>query len=358
VSGLCLLLASLIALSLTALSAAAQAAAFRRIAPSVVAFASDGTRYAAWQVTESSPIVVLDSRTGKRKSYAGCSLVNEEEEQGPVAGAVRFAVHCGEDEELLDAKTGTKTLLPAPNIGTWSLAGERYVEAFANTDVVSPDPQDCGLSAKEVRMEAACIGLYDIATGAVSYRRPSQPPDINRPGAPPICRALRGKLLGAEARLSARRFAYHEGVLAEAVQHGEAPIKRIRLTSCRGHTKLIATAPEPANLIIADGLLSWDTGHQALVDHEGENIRSGRLWTYRLASGRRRSLPLPLLDTLSVTEKIRGVLGYSSHAGATLFWIAATRLVQEGKGEPTLAASAVYAASYRRPVRVRRAPPS
>jgi hypothetical protein len=342
VSGLFLTLASLIALSLTAPSADAHVAPFRRIAPSVVAFASDGTRYAAWQVTESSPIVVLDTRTGRRKSYAGCSLINEDEERGPVAGAGRFAVHCGEDEALLDVKTGTKTLLPAPNIGAWSLAGERYVEAFANTDVVSPDPQDCGLSAKEVRMEAACIGLYDIATGAVSYRRPSQPPDIDRPGAPPICRALVVKLLRTEARLS--QFAYHDGVLAEAVQHGEAPIERVRLTGCRGHTKLIATAPEPANLIIAEGLLSWDTGHQATGDHEGENIRSGRLWTYRLASGRRRSLPLPLLDTLSVTEKIRGVLGYSSHAGATLFWIAATRLVQEGKGEPTLAASAVYAA--------------
>jgi len=42
---------------------------------------------------------------------------------------------------------------------------------------------------------------------------------------------------------------------------------------------------------------------------------------------------------------MRGALGYSSHAGRTLFWIAATRLVQEGeKGGPTLAASAVYAA--------------
>lgn len=310
----------------------------------MVAFASDGTRYAAWQVTESSPIVVLDSRTGKRKSYAGCSLVNEEEEQGPVAGAGRFVVRCGAaPERLLDVRTGIETPMPTPNVGEWGVAGTRYVEALGR-EVYSPELHDCGLSASEVRGEAACIPLYDIATGAVSYRRPSQPPDIDRPGAPPICRALGVKLLRAEARLSARRFAYHDGMFAEAVPNGEAPIKRIRLTGCRGHTKLIATAPEPANLIIADGLLSWDTGHQALVDHEGEDIRSGRLWTYRLTTGRRRSLPLPLLRTQSVPGKIRGVLGYSSHAGTTLFWIAATRIVQEGKGGPTLAASAVYAA--------------
>jgi hypothetical protein len=320
-------------------------APFRRVAANVVAFASDGTRYAAWQVTASAPIVLLDTRTAKQRSYPGCSLVNEDEEQGPVAGAGRFVIHCGEGpDRLLDARKGEETVLPAPKIGTWSVAGERYVEALANTDVVSPDPQDCGLSAIEVRMEAACIGLYDIATGAVSYRRPSQPPDISRPGAPPICRALRGKLLRAEANLSARQYAYQDGVLAEAVRHGEAPIKRIRPTGCHGHTKLIATATEPANLIIAGGLLSWDTGHQATVSHEGENIRTGRLWTYQLATGQRHSVPLPILDTLSGSEKLKGALGYSSHAGRTVFWVAATRLVQEGKGGPTLAASAVYAA--------------
>ena len=331
-------------LSIFAFSADARTSPLRRIAPSVVAFATDGTRYAAWQATQSSPIVVLDTQTGKQKAYAGCSLANEEEEQGPIAGAGRFVVRCGAaPERLLDVRAGIETPLPTPNVGEWGVAGTRYVEALGR-ERYSPELHDCALSASEVRMQAACIPLYDVATGAVSYRRPSQPPDIDRPGAPPICRALRGKLLHAEARLSARQFAYHDGVLAETVRYGEAPIKRIRLTGCRGRTKLISTAPEPENLIVADGLLSWDTGHQATVDHEGEDIRSGRVWTYQLATGGRRSLALPAVNTLSVEGKIRGVLGYSSHAGRTLFWIAATRIVQEGKGGPTLAASAVYAA--------------
>jgi hypothetical protein len=69
--------AAAIALSLaTASTATALASSFRLPAPSVAAFASDGARYAAWQVTKSSPIVVLDTRSGRRKEL--CRVLDRE----------------------------------------------------------------------------------------------------------------------------------------------------------------------------------------------------------------------------------------------------------------------------------------
>ncbi|HEY0517573.1 MAG TPA: hypothetical protein VGD00_10665 [Solirubrobacteraceae bacterium] len=342
-----LILAISSTLSLTMPQADGQVSSFRRLASNVGAFESDGTRYVAWQLaTTGSPVVVLDTRTGKRASFAGCEVGGENEEQGPVASGGRFLVTCTDGISVLNAANGATTLLPNPKGllgGGWKAIGTRFVEGGAV-------PQDCHHSAREVKEEShyeggpRCIVLYDLATASISYRPGRQISDLNRPGAPTVCEALRRKLGADLANAFPRDFAYHDGLLAETVQHGEAPIKRIRLTGCHHHTKLIATAPEPANLTIAGGLLSWDTGHQATVSHEEENIRTGRLWTYQLATGRRHSLPLPLLDTISGTEKQHGALGYSSHAGPTLFWVAATRLVEEGKGGPRLAASAVYAA--------------
>jgi hypothetical protein len=339
---------ALIALLLTVVCTAdgAVASPFRRLASSVVAFSSDGTHYAAWQVTPDSPIVVLDARNGRQKSYSGCALPRGG--QPPVTGtaaAGHLLVVCGKGFGLLDAVRGTQTTLPPPAglyDGAWETVGSRYVEGNA-------DPLDCAHSATERKNGDTgegppCLALYDIQTGTLSYRPGSQAPDLDRPGAPLVCPPLRGKLASELSDPFPGGFTFGDDVLAEAVQHGDAPVRRIRIRRCRGHSKLISTTPEPRDMLIAGGLLSWDTGHPGTqYDAEGlhpnVHIHSGRLWTYQLATGRRRSVPLPLTSTLTPFGKMRSVLGYSSHAGQRLFWIAAASVDIHGDNVET---SAVY----------------
>jgi hypothetical protein len=92
-------------------------------------------------------------------------------------------------------------------------------------------------------------------------------------------------------------------------------------------------------------VLTWDTGHAATDVNAGAgegDVTQGKLWCYQTATGKRRSVPLPE-TTVVGSEERKGVFGYSSHAGNTLFWIAATK-VNVGKGV-TVEASAVYAAT-------------
>jgi hypothetical protein len=336
--------AALIALLLAPVStAAALASPFRRVAPSAVAFASDGARYAAWQVTKGAPIVMLDTRSGKRKSYPGCSIESEEERSaGQVAAAGRFLVRCGESTSLLAAATGAKTQLPQPPYGEWRAIGTRYVEGIAIH-------QACTHSASEEQKaarggsELTCIALYDIATGALSYRPESDVPELDRVGAPVVCSAFRAKLL-VDGRFDPDPggFAFGEEMLAETVHHGEAPVKRIRVKHCDGRSRVIST--EPRGLFLVGGLLTWDTGHagdDVNAQAEGGDTHHGRLWTYHTATHARRSLPLPQ-TTIIGSRRVHGVFGYSSHAGKTLFWIAAKK-VNAGKGV-TVETSAVYAA--------------
>ncbi len=304
---------------------AARASAFQRLAPSIAAFASDGDRYAAWQVAKGSPIVVLDTHSGRRASYSGCSLVSQgepslEQTSGASAAAGRFLVECQSGRALLTARTGTLSPpLPhpaGPFYGEWLALGARYVEGNA-------DPHDCTHSPRERRgEESPCIALYRIATGTLSYRPASQIPDLDRPGAPTVCPPLRGRLANDLANLPGGEFSYRDGLLAQPVRHDEARVTRIGLKGCHGHSRTIATSPEPRDLLLARGLLSWDTGHDATGSGEGEDVKRGRLWVYDLATRRSSSVALPPTRLLG-GEKTRGVFGYSSHAGRTLFWIAA-----------------------------------
>jgi hypothetical protein len=277
------------------------------------------------------------------KSYAGCSIENEEDRSaGLVAAAGRFLVGCGEGSALLAAATGARTQLPQPPYGEWRAIGTRYVEGIAIH-------QACTHSASEEQKlarggsELTCIALYDIATGAVSYRPESQVPELDRPGAPVVCAAFRPKLL-AEGRFDTG-FAFGEGLLAESVNHGEMPPKRIRIKHCNGRSRVIATASIPRNLFLVGGLLTWDTGHagtDVYAEDEGEDTHHGRLWSYQTATHRRHSLPLPQTRTMVASQTVHGVFGYSSHAGKTLFWIAAS-FVNGDKGL-NVETSAVYAA--------------
>jgi hypothetical protein len=142
-------------------------------------------------------------------------------------------------------------------------------------------------------------------------------------------------------------FAFGESVLAETLNHGEAPVTRIRIRRCNGHSKTISTAPEPRDLILLGSLLTWDTGHAGTdvnteAEAEGGDTHRGRLWSYQTATHTRRSLPLPQTTTIVGSRKAHGVFGYSSHAGKTLFWIAA-RTLYLGK-DVNVETSAVYAA--------------
>jgi hypothetical protein len=80
----------------------AGASPLRRLARSVTSFATDGVRYAAWQHTPVSPIVILDTYTGTRRAVhaPGCVLDAEEpqhEESEPIAGGGRFLLSCLEE---------------------------------------------------------------------------------------------------------------------------------------------------------------------------------------------------------------------------------------------------------------------
>lgn len=347
--------APIIALLLAVASSdAAFASPFRRLVPSTVAFVSDGTRYAAWQVAKDSPLVVLDTWRGEKQSYAGCAIEGEEgHAAGLVAAAGRFLVRCGAETGtvLLDAATGAKTKLPEPDSGEWRAIGSRYVEGNADRRV-------CKHSTSEEKREAlgegpegelTCIALYEIATGTLSYRPGSQIAELDRPGAPVVCSAFRTRLLANGGRFDTNPagFGFGEGALAESVNHGEAPVKRIRIRHCRGRSRLISTAPGPRDLFPAGGLLTWDTGHAGAdfnAGEEGEDTSHGKLWSYQTATGRRRSLPLPR-TTIIGSRKVQGVFGYSSHAGKTLFWIAARTLYSNKVvGVET---SSVYAAPLR-----------
>ena len=325
----------------------ALASSFRRLAPSTVAFASDGTRYAAWQVTADSPVVVLDTRSGRQVSYAdGCSLASEQGAPGPPATAGRFLATCAGGVSLLNAATGAVTPLPqpaGPYDGEWREVGTRYVEGNA-------DPHDCSHSAKEVREESryeggsVCIALYDIATGALSYRSGSQVPDLDGSGAPSVCRAQRGRLLSARRNLAIGEFAYRQGLL---VTLNNAK-NRVSISGCHGRQTLLAAGGEAENLDLAGGLLTWDTAHAGVSPPvqsgsvEERVIYHGTLWSYEPATRRRRGWQLPRETTLLPNRKIHAVLGRSAHAGKTLFWIAAATV--NGGETRTVETSSVYAA--------------
>jgi hypothetical protein len=342
-----LVVTTLIALSLAcAVADTAIASPFRRLVRSTVAFATDGTRYAAWQVTKISPVIVLDTRSGKQRSFAGCSIEGEEERSaGQLAAAGRFLAGCEGGTVLLNGATGAKTRLPEPPQGEWRAVGARYAEGSA-------DRHACGHSRSEEQKEArgegeselTCIALYSIASGVVSYRPESQVPDLDRAGAPDVCSALRTKLF-ARGRFdsSAGGFAFGEDTLVESVKRGEASGNGIRIRRCDGHSKTISAVAEPRDLFLLDGLLTWDTGHAgADLNAGGASTRRGRLWSYQTSTGRRDSLPLPQ-TTIIASRELHGVFGYSAHAGRTLFWIAATK-ADIGKGV-TVEASAIYAAT-------------
>jgi hypothetical protein len=340
-----------------------------RLVGSTTSFASDGERYAAWQLHAGAPIVVLDTLTGSRQTIvtpAGCELMRDQGEYGEpstTAADGRFLLDCVtpvhvQSQEVLDlGRPGTFVMLPN-GAGfalsrPWTALGTRYVQGTAA-------PEECSHSAGE---HEPCIALFDLVTGAVSYRPPSQVLNLDLPGAPQICPALRSSLRAQLRQVLPEQFAFQNGVFAHPTANGH----NIRIERCNGRSTLLRgprePAPEPGGVRPSEprsfdlgaGLLTWDTAHNAngAEMNEQSNAR-GTLSSYRLSTGRRRTWKLPPLALIGAPDidgsgpevQSPGVYGYSAHTANTVFWIA-TRTVKADAVTSglTVETSSVYAAS-------------
>jgi hypothetical protein len=319
------------------LSPSARAAPFRVLAASTQTFVSDGTRYVAWQVTEGSPIVVFDTRTGRRRVVRrppNCRLFKPEENLlGPTAAAGRILLaSCTSGELMLEARTGAIIALPelvGPFETGWWTVGKYYVEGLA-------DPHACRHVHGEPAHPAHCLALYDLATRVVTYRPEALVGDRNRPGAPVICSSLRKKLLeGLRQENGTPGANYDNGLLATpARREGD-----VQLDRCHGQT-LLHGHGFPSNLDLRGGFLTWDTGHE-VFDYEREDTAHGAITVYHPSTGRRETYPLPSTIASIPIGHIRGVFGYSTHTANSLFWIA------ERVASNSVESSAVYIARLR-----------
>jgi hypothetical protein len=345
------------------------ASGLHRLVGSTTSFASDGERYAAWQLHAGAPVVVLDTLTGSRQTIvtpAGCELMRDQGEYGePSATAAdgRFLLDCEtpahvQSQEVLDLGTpGTFVMLPNgagfARSRPWTALGTRYVQGTAA-------PEECSHGAGE---HEPCIALFDLATGAVSYRPPSQVLNLDLPGAPQICPALRASLRAQLRQVLPEQFAFQGGVFARPTANGH----NIRIERCNGRSTLLRGPREPAaqpggvrpsqprSFDLGAGLLTWDTAHNAsgAEMNEQSNAR-GTLSSYRLSTGRRQTWKLPPLALIGAPDidgsgpevQSPGVYGYSTHTANTVFWIA-TRTVRGTALTSALIVetSSVYAAS-------------
>jgi hypothetical protein len=341
---------ALVLVMLGAITSRAQASHLRQLVGSTTSFASDGERYAAWQLHAGAPIVVLDTLTGSRQTIvtpAGCELMRDQGEYGePSATAAdgRFLLDCEtpahvRSQEVLDLGTpGTFVMLPNgagfARSRPWTALGTRYVQGTAA-------PEECSHGAGE---HEPCIALFDLATDAVSYRPPSQVLNLDLPGAPQICPALRASLRAQLRQVLPEQFAFQGGVFA----HPTANRPNIRIERCNGRSTLLrgpseppmkpggVRPSEPRSFDLGAGLLTWDTAHNAsgAEMNEQSNAR-GTLSSYRLSTGRRQTWKLPPLALIGAPDidgsgpevESPGVYGYSTHTANTVFWIA-TRTVK------------------------------
>jgi hypothetical protein len=316
-------------------AAAAHASGFRRLAKGTMSFASDGATYGAWQSARGTPVVVLDTGTGRRAEVrvpSKCTLEDQRQNRnpGPPAGDGRFLLQCGELAELLDARTGATT--PLPSGDGWLTVGSRYVEGLASPAL------PCVQSTAERRHEESCIALYDISTGAVSWRPQSQVGDIDRQDAPIICSALRRTLLPERTQSFGYLFAYNDGLLARPASHG-----RVQIDRCHKRPIILPGHGEPMNFDLRSGILTWDTGHSGEFYNPEENPVTGSVYAYNLATHKLRSWRLPQLPfNTGEAQPTIGAFGYSTHTTNTIFWIVPENN-DRGVKLPQLGSAAIYA---------------
>ena len=341
-------------LALPSAASATSAVPLRRLVASTVAFASDGSRYVAWQTRVGAPVVAFDTRTGAQRRLdlpVGCELASEEErESGRDAAAGRFLLNCrggrSVESALLNGRDGM--IMPLPNAADWTAVGTRYVLGVseASTCVQSRSEQAIG-----EEHGLPCLALYDLASGRVSYRPPSLWPDIDQAGAP-ICPRLRQKPLTEQIKHGEREFAYGDGYFAKP---GGRLRRDVRIERCHGRPTILPESGgpenEPENFDLRDGLLTWDTAHPGFEFNEyphseGADRTRGMLYSYDLSTGRRHDWRLPRLPVRETNGRfsVVSVLGYSTHTANMVFWIATTA-GETTRGGVEVKSSAVYAAS-------------
>jgi hypothetical protein len=330
-------IATLLAVAAAGLSVpAALAAPLRQIASPVLAFSSDGVRYAAWEAREGAPVLVLDTRSGRRASFplaAGCRILDEGEGGGfsPTSAGGRVLIDCGDERyELLDERTGASRALPSGT--TWYALGTRYAR---------------GNDAGEHQV------VYDLSSGSVRHVGEAEYADLDRPGAPglrSVCPALRRVVRREALVLLEGGVAYGGGVFASPLgEHGAVQIAR-----CRGARAVLPgqrvsgreSGDFPRDFDLRGGLLSWDTGSQTDTTDGGDEGAAGR-FSARLnvvepRSRRRRSWRLPR-RAIAGSVGGPGFFGYSAHTSRAVFWVA-TRSVAATESGPVVASYTLYSA--------------
>lgn len=337
----------LVALFATAPRAAG--ASLRLLVKHAVAFASDGQRYVAWQVSLGSHLVALDTSTGRRQYLTlpvGCDQLEEEaaggEKQYSTAFAGSFLIECGGYPQR-DAiyNVVSHSLIRLPVVASWWYAlGSRYAAGFIEENV------------------AKNRVLYNLSTGEVSYHGEREPLDgafneplaLEQPDASiaDVCSSVRGILSGGRGleplAVNPDAHAYLDDMFAQR----SGPDGDVQLDLCDGRRRTLpargGSSPcheEPVDFDLRGGVLTWDTGCDGLRYVESPS-RFARLYFYGLRSHERRSWPLPRRHVPNLESG--SPLGYSTHTANAVFWIAVRTVGEGGHGGPYVDTTAVYTA--------------
>jgi hypothetical protein len=302
---------------------AAQVGRWHALATTSAGFITDGESYAAWNPTASSPMVLYAASTGQTREFPGCFAGGSASEYEPDQGAAgMLLIGCAGHPYLLSAKTGSLRPLPRPAGTLWRRLGSHYVEGEA-------EPASCGLATSALGSEARCRALFDIATGAISYSREDRVPDLSRPGAPEVCKALRTRLLYSMNHGDFAAFAYGPEWLFTAASEGS----RIRLRGCQNRVTSIPSGGYPEDFCFGAGILTWTvarSGPSARSEEESgphakKRLLNGRVGEYDVTRHRTASFAAPRSHLNDDGSHYYGVFGYAAHAGRNIFWIAATK---------------------------------
>lgn len=335
--------AIVVILVLTVAVPSASGASLRRLVASATTFASDGTRYVAWESQRDGLITVLDTLHGTRwtvQASSGCELESQAGDgiPEPVAADGRFLLDdCGSNglqQALLDVRTKVSTPLPTGSYFSWSQVGDAYVEGET-------------VSCAQVRKASGqCPALYNVSTGALSAHQPAVAVDLDRAGPRPVCSKLNRAAI--EARLNGSFYAYRDGLAA----HDSRNEHNVILERCNGSKKTLKDRGRPRDFDLRGGLLSWDTanGTEANPEEPGgkEERRSlffAHLTSYNLRTRSRHTWALPRLSVSGGESEFPlplSIWGYSTHTANTVFWIATRKL-----NGSVVRTSTVYAAPIR-----------
>jgi hypothetical protein len=326
----------------------AGASPLRRLARSVTSFATDGVRYAAWQHTPVSPIVILETDTGTRRMVRapGCVLDAEEpqrDENEPIDGDGWFLLSC-----LEQPRNGCFIAIYKHLLNCGEKLGEETAEETESRQTVSR--------------------VLNVRTGTVESSLAEAKLELPGASLEHVCSALRDKVFEARKEADEGEVAWSETALVHPTRNR----RNVRLERCHDHPLILPGPSEPTRYIklrgpeghltterlepsepnyfdLRDGVLSWSTGHDARSDNPyKEAIEYGTLTAYRLSSGRLQTWRLPRLVAYGAPEEgIPGVFGYSAHTLNTVFWLAAKELTGGEAGACCVETSYLYAAPLR-----------